>query len=140
MMYLSEIFGATSGMLAYYFQIISNFLCVCLSVSWLTFLLKFGQCRDNSSSGWAIFLKFFGGIPRMLVHLFRIILNFLYVCQSVSCCILLYFMNFQDLFLALDKLGTFLLLFGYFCFSEGQLLRPLVLFTSLILIETLLQK
>ena len=26
------------------------------------------------------------------------------------------------------KIGTFLLLFVYFCFSEGQLLRPLVLF------------
>ena len=30
--------------------------------------------------------------------------------------------------MTLVKLGTFLLLFAFFCISEGQLLRPLVLF------------
>ena len=37
-------------------------------------------------------------------------------------------MNFQDSFWTLDKLGTSLLLLDFFCFYEGQLLRPLVLF------------
>ena len=54
------------------------------SVSWLTSLLKLDKSRDISSSGWDIFLKFFGDIPGMLVHYFQIIPNFLYVCQSVS--------------------------------------------------------
>ena len=36
------------------------------------------------ASGGHISLKSFGDIPRMIVHLFQIILNFLYVCQSVS--------------------------------------------------------
>ena len=57
---------------------------VCQSVSWLTFLLKLDKYRDISSSVWDIFLKFFGGIPGMFVHLFQIVVNFLYVCQSVS--------------------------------------------------------
>ena len=58
---------------------------VCQSVSWLTFLLKLDKYRDISSSVWDIFLKFFWGIPGMFVHLFQIILKFMYVCQSVSC-------------------------------------------------------
>ena len=57
---------------------------VCQTVSWLTSLLKLNKYRDISSSGWDILLKFFGDIPGMLVHYFQIILNFLYVCQSVS--------------------------------------------------------
>ena len=57
---------------------------VCQSVSWLTFLLKLDKYRDISSSVWDIFLKYFGGIPGMFVHLIQIILNFMYVCQSVS--------------------------------------------------------
>merc|ERR1712082_79327 len=65
------------------FQIDLTFLYVCQSVSWLTSLVKLDKCRDISSSGSDIFLKFYGGIPRMLVHLFQIIMNFLYVCQSV---------------------------------------------------------
>ena len=64
-------------------QIISNFLYVCRSVSWLTSLLKLNKSRDISSSGWDIFLKFFGDIPGMLVHYFQIILNLMFVCQSV---------------------------------------------------------
>ena len=61
-----------------------NCLYVCQSVSWLTFLLKLDKYRDISSSLRDIFLTFFGRIPGMFVHLFQIILNFMYVCQSVS--------------------------------------------------------
>ena len=63
---------------------ILNFLYVCQSVSLLTSLLKLYKCRDISCSGWYIFLKFFWDIPVMLVHYFKIIFNFLYVCQSIS--------------------------------------------------------
>ena len=69
-------------MFVHFFQIILNFLYVCRSVSWLAFLLKLDKYRDISSSVWDIFLKFFGGIPGMFVHLFQIILNFTYVSQS----------------------------------------------------------
>merc|ERR1712082_526740 len=79
-----KFFGDIPGMLVHYFQIVLNFLYVCQSVSWLTSLLKLDISRDISSSGLDIFLKFFGDIPLMLVHYFQIILNFLYVCQSVS--------------------------------------------------------
>ena len=34
-------------------------------------------------SGWDIFLKSFGDIPKMFVHYFQILVNFLYVCHSV---------------------------------------------------------
>ena len=54
------------------------------SVSWLNSLLKLDICRDIPSSGWHIFLNFFGDIPGMLVQYFTIILNFLYIWQSVS--------------------------------------------------------
>ena len=72
-------------MLVHYFQIITKFLYVCQSISWHTYLLILGKYRDISSSGWDIFLKFFGDISGMLAHQFQIIMNFLYVCQSVSC-------------------------------------------------------
>ena len=84
MRYLSEIFGDIPGMLVHYFQIILNFMYVCQSVSWNTSLLKLYKYRDTSSSGRNIFLKSSGDIPRMNLHWFQIILNFLYVCQSVS--------------------------------------------------------
>ena len=42
------------------------------------------QYRDISGSECAIFLNLFGDIPRMLLHHFQRILNFLYGCQSVS--------------------------------------------------------
>ena len=61
-----------------------DFLYLCQSVCWHTLLLKLDKYRDISSSGWDIFLKFFGDIPGMLVHYFQIILNFLYVSQSDS--------------------------------------------------------
>ena len=83
MRYLSEIFGDIPGMLLHHFQIILNFLYVCQSVSWLTSLLKLDKYRHISGPEWDIFLKIFGGIPWMFVHLFQIILKFLYVCQSV---------------------------------------------------------
>ena len=57
---------------------------VCQSVIWLTFLLKLHKYRDISSSGWDVFLKFFGDIPGMLVDWFQKILNILYVCQSIG--------------------------------------------------------
>ena len=57
---------------------------VCKSVSWLTSLLKLYKYRDISSSGWDIFLKFFGDISGMLAGQFQIIQKFLYVCQSVK--------------------------------------------------------
>ena len=79
-----KFFRDISGIFVHYFQIISNFLYVCQSISWLTSLLKSGQYRDNSYFVWDIFLKFFGRIPGMFVHFYQIILKFLYVCQSVS--------------------------------------------------------
>ena len=61
-----------------------HFLYVCQSVSWLTSLLNLDLCRDISKSGLDIFLKFSGNIPWVFVHYFQKVLNFLYVCQSVS--------------------------------------------------------
>ena len=67
-----------------YLQIILNFSYVSQYVSWLTFSLKLGQYRYMSCTGWDIFLKIFGGFPGINLQLIQIILNFLYVCQSVS--------------------------------------------------------
>ena len=78
-----KFFGDISGMLVHYFQIILNFLYVSQSVYLLASILKLDKCRDIYSSRWDIFLKFFGDIPGMLVHYFRIILNFLHVSQSL---------------------------------------------------------
>ena len=72
------------GMFVDYFWMLTNFLYVCQSVSWLTSLLKLGLYRDISCSRWDIFLKFFRGIPKIFLDFFQIIQNFLYVCQSVS--------------------------------------------------------
>ena len=71
-------------MCVHLFQIIQNFMYVCQSVSWLTSLLKLYKYRDISISGRYIFLKFSGNIPRINLHQFLVILNVLYVCQSVS--------------------------------------------------------
>ena len=71
-------------MLLHYFQINTNCLYVFQSVRWHTSLLKLDKCSDISCSGWDIFLKFFWDIPRMLLHYFQIITNFLFVCQSVN--------------------------------------------------------
>ena len=71
-------------MFLHHFPIIKNYLYVCQSVCWLTSLLKLDKYRDISYSGWDILLNFFWDIPGMLVHYFQIIMNFQYVCQSVS--------------------------------------------------------
>ena len=71
-------------MLLHHFQMILNFLCVCQSDSWLTSLLKLDKYRHISGPERDIFLKIFGDIPGMLLYHFQIILNSLYVCQSVS--------------------------------------------------------
>ena len=76
-------FGDIPGMLVHYIQIILNILYVRQSVGWLISLLELYKYRDISSSGWEIFLKCFGYIPGMLVHYFPIILNLMFVCQSV---------------------------------------------------------
>ena len=68
-------------MLLHHFQIILNFLYVCQSVSWLTSSLKLHKSSDISSSGWYIFLKFFGDIPMIFLNYFQIIPFF--VCVSV---------------------------------------------------------
>ena len=70
-------------MLVHLFQIILNFLYVCQSVIWLSFLLILHRYWHISSSGWDFFLKFFENIPGMFVHLFRILPISLYVCPSV---------------------------------------------------------
>ena len=67
-----------------YLQIILNFLYVCQSVSCLIFLLKLGQYRYISCTGWVISLKLFGNIPGNFLVNFQIIPNFFYVCQLVS--------------------------------------------------------
>ena len=59
-------------------------LYVCQSVSWFTYLFKWGQYRDISCPGWDIVLKFFGDIPGMLLQCIQILLKLWYVCQSVS--------------------------------------------------------
>ena len=76
--------GDIPEMFVIFFQILKKFLYVCQSVSWLTSLLKLDKYRDISCSWWNIFLNFFGHIPEMFVHLFWILRNFLYVCQSIS--------------------------------------------------------
>ena len=78
-----EFFGDIPRMLVHYFQIILKFLYVCLPVHWLTSLLKLDKYRDISCSWWYISLKFLGGISGMFVHLYQIILKFLYGCQCV---------------------------------------------------------
>ena len=61
-----------------------QFWIYCMSVCWLTSLLNLDKYRHISGSEWYIFLKIFEDIPEMFFHHVLIILNFLYVCQSVS--------------------------------------------------------
>ena len=84
MRYLSEIFGDIPELFVHFYQIITNFLCVCQSISWIPYLLKLGQYGDISCSRWDVFHKFLGDIPWMFLHYFQINTNYLYVCQSVS--------------------------------------------------------
>ena len=60
--------GDIPEMFVHNFQVLTNFLYVCQSFSWLTSLLKLDKYRDISSPGWDIFLKFFGGFPGMFLH------------------------------------------------------------------------
>ena len=58
---------------------------VCLSVCQLAyFLAEIIPIYGHLLFWWVIFWTFLVQIPEMLVHYFQIILNFLYVCQSVS--------------------------------------------------------
>ena len=68
-------FGHLPGMFFTLFLKIKILLYVCLSVSWLTSLLKLGQYRDISASKRVILLIFFGDIPWMFLHYFKIILQ-----------------------------------------------------------------
>ena len=71
---------------------------VCQSVSWLTSLLILDKSSDISSSGWDIFVKFFGDIPKMFLHCFQMLTNFLHVCQSIHWLIsLLIFCHYRDI-------------------------------------------
>ena len=79
-----KFFGHIPEMFVHFFWILTNFLYVCQSISWLTNLLKIGQYGDISCSGWDIFPKFLGDIPGIFWHYFQINANCLYVCQSVS--------------------------------------------------------
>ena len=79
MRYLSEIVGDIPELFVHFYQIITYFLYVCQSVSGITHLLKLGQYRDISGSGWDNFLKLFGDIPGMFLDQFQLIMNILYV-------------------------------------------------------------
>ena len=84
----------------HYFQIFLIFLYVCQSVRWLTSLLKLGQYRGISSSGWYMFQNFLETFLGFFCTISKI---FCISCMSVS--------------LSLSLL-----------YPGGQLLRPLVLF------------
>ena len=79
-------FGDIPGMVAHQFQTIHNFLYVCQPVSWLTSLLKLYKYRDNSSSGWVIFLKFLKDYGTLIPEI-----SDFYVCLLV--CKLAYFLT-----------------------------------------------
>ena len=63
---------------------VMNLLDVCKSVSCLISLLKLDKYGDISFSWWDLFLKFFGDIPEVFLHYFQTLIQFLYVCQSIS--------------------------------------------------------
>ena len=85
MRYLSEFFWRYSWDFGTFVQNKSNFFNVYQSVCWLSSLLELDKYRDISSFGRDISLNFFGDISGMLAGHFQIFLNFLYVCQSVTC-------------------------------------------------------
>ena len=78
MIYLSETFWDIPELFVHFYQIITNFLCVCQSISWIPYLLKLGQYGDISCSRWDVFHKFLGDIPWMFLHYFQINTNYLY--------------------------------------------------------------
>ena len=66
-----------------------NFLYVCQSVSWLSFLLKLCQYKDSSSSGTDIFLNIFRHIPWIVPESLKMIpKSFIHL----SVCFLAYFL------------------------------------------------
>ena len=67
--------GDILGLFVHFFQIITDFLYVCQSIGWLTSIMKLGQYRDISYSGWDIFKKFFWVNTGMFAHYFQIIMN-----------------------------------------------------------------
>ena len=73
--------GDIPQMFLHYFQINTNSLYVCQSVSWHTLLLKWDKCRNISCSGWNIFQNFLGDIPGIILHYFQKKYKF-YVCLS----------------------------------------------------------
>merc|ERR1711954_162533 len=82
--YLSEIFWRHSWDVGTLVPNNSEFF-VCLSVCYLAhFLTEITQILRYIQIWIRYLSEFFGDIPWMFVHLFQIILNFLYVCQSVS--------------------------------------------------------
>ena len=62
MIFLQDFFKDIPRILVHYWQIITNFLFVCQSFSWLTSLMKLGQNRDISC-GQDIFWKLLVAIP-----------------------------------------------------------------------------
>ena len=79
-----KIYGDIPWVFLHKFKITLNIWFICHSVRYFAYLLILGQCRDSSCSGWDIFLKFYGDIPGIFLHYFKIISIFLSVCQSVS--------------------------------------------------------
>ena len=108
-----KFFEGFPGVFLKWIQLILNFLYVCQSVSWLPYLRKLCQERDISSSGWYIFLKFLETFPGYFWTIFKF---FLISCMSVS-------------------LSLSLLYFFQLVISGGQLLRPLVLFLVICILE-----
>ena len=67
------------------------------------FLTEIWLSLDISSCRWAIFFKFVGDIPGILLHYFKIISDFLYFCRSVHCLTFL----LKLLYLVPDELSFF---------------------------------
>ena len=84
MKYLSEFLWRHSWGICTLVPNTYKFLYVCQSFSWLICSLKSDQYRDISCPWWDIFLEIFGDIPWTFLYHFSIIINCLYVCQSVS--------------------------------------------------------
>ena len=92
----------------YFWTIYKSFQISCLSVRWLTSLLKLGLNRDIPSSVRDVFLKIFRGIPGMLVCYIQIILNLLvgllpYLSNVYKCSEYYIFLKFSK-----DITGMFL--------------------------------
>ena len=75
MIYFSENFWRQPGIFLHYFQIITNFMYVCHSFSWLTSLLKLCYYRDISCCGRVIFLIFLETFLGCFLHYYQIIMN-----------------------------------------------------------------